>query len=90
MANQPSIAKTSNFIIDPQTTYSESIDTLYMLLAQADAGLVCLMGSTHDCKEFYLDYTTIINLLWGIQQQVEAANTTLNHLVKLQQGGNHE
>ena len=88
-AVNPSVTQSSTFIINPQASYSESIDALQMLLAQADASLVCLMGASNDCKEFYLDYNTIINLLWAVQTQIETAQSTLNHMVQLQKGGNH-
>ena len=85
----PSVTQSSTFIINPKANYSESIDALQMLLAQADASVVCLLGATDDGKEFNLNYVTIINLLWAVQTQIETAQSTLNHMVKLQKGGNH-
>ena len=88
-AVNPSVTQKSTFIINPKANYSASIDALQMLLAQADASVVCLLGATDDCKEFNLNYTTIINLLWAVQTQIETAQSTLNHMVQLQKGGNH-
>ena len=88
-AVNPSVTPKSTFIINPKANYSASIDALQMLLAQADASVVCLLGATDDCKEFNLNYTTIINLLWAVQTQIETAQSTLNHMVKLQKEANH-
>jgi steroid 5-alpha reductase family enzyme len=85
----PSVTQSSTFIINPKTSQSEAIDTLYMLLAQADASVTCLLGATDDGKEFNLSYTTILNVLWAVQTQIETAQATLNHMVKVQKGGNH-
>lgn len=88
-AVNPSVTSKSTFIINPQASYLDSIDALGMLLAQADASVVCLLNATDEGKEFNLSYTTILNVLWAVQTQIETAQSTLNHMVQLQKGGNH-
>ena len=55
-AVNPSVTHKTTFIINPQASYSDSVDALHMLLAQADASVSCLLGATDDGKEFNLHF----------------------------------
>lgn len=70
------------FIANPDASRLDALDAADTRLEQAAAAIACLMANSAD-GEFSLAHQHIINLLWGVQEQIEQAQAALWHHCQL-------